>query len=257
MIFDLIAGLNESAAAEWTPAQLFLNGEVGFWLDASDLSTLFQDQMGVTPVTASGDQVGLWKNKVTQVVQTDYNFIQSTAAARPKYNVSSGKSTVQYDGVDDMLNSTLGVGVVVWPNGFTCCMGQFKTTTGASTARKALYGASSNVVNIQNQAGGSGQPGNIFGQLFGQTLNSSNLISATLPNVITMSGKISAQPITLTVNGVTTVGGTNPSSSNTSQTFRLVGDAANDCSISQIVLINRLLTPTELTQLQTFIGSKQ
>jgi hypothetical protein len=41
------------------PALLFANGEPGAWYDPSDLSTLFQDSAGTTPVTAAGQPVGL------------------------------------------------------------------------------------------------------------------------------------------------------------------------------------------------------
>ena len=46
-----------------SPQRLFTDGSNGFWLDASDQSTLFQDSAGDTPVTALGDPVGLWLDK--------------------------------------------------------------------------------------------------------------------------------------------------------------------------------------------------
>lgn len=45
------------------PDMLFANGEQGAWYDPSDLSTLFQDAAGTTPVTADGDPVGLLLDK--------------------------------------------------------------------------------------------------------------------------------------------------------------------------------------------------
>lgn len=42
---------------------LFLNNEQGVWYDPSDLSTLFQDSAGTTPVTAAGQPVGLILDK--------------------------------------------------------------------------------------------------------------------------------------------------------------------------------------------------
>lgn len=45
------------------PNQLFTNDEQGAWYDPSDLSTLFQDAAGTTPVTADGDPVGLMLDK--------------------------------------------------------------------------------------------------------------------------------------------------------------------------------------------------
>ncbi|PJK29972.1 hypothetical protein [Minwuia thermotolerans] len=44
-------------------AFLFAGGEEGAWYDPSDLSTLFQDSVGTTPVTADGDPVGLMLDK--------------------------------------------------------------------------------------------------------------------------------------------------------------------------------------------------
>lgn len=43
--------------------QLFANGEPGFWLDPSDLSTMYQDAAGTTPVTAVEQPVGLILDK--------------------------------------------------------------------------------------------------------------------------------------------------------------------------------------------------
>lgn len=47
----------------WSPASLFRAGEQGGWYDPSDLTTLFQDSFGTTPVTASGQPVGLALDK--------------------------------------------------------------------------------------------------------------------------------------------------------------------------------------------------
>lgn len=47
----------------WSPLALFAAGEVGVWYDPSDLSTLFQDSAGTTPVTALGQPVGLMLDK--------------------------------------------------------------------------------------------------------------------------------------------------------------------------------------------------
>ena len=47
----------------FSPADLFLNGEQGAWYDPSDLTTMFQDIYGTTPVTADGQTVGLILDK--------------------------------------------------------------------------------------------------------------------------------------------------------------------------------------------------
>lgn len=50
-------------SSTFTPASLFAAGEVGAWYDPSDFSTMFQDSAGTTPVTATGQPVGLILDK--------------------------------------------------------------------------------------------------------------------------------------------------------------------------------------------------
>ena len=51
------------AGSNWSPMALFAAGEQGAWYDPSDLSTLFQNSAGTTPVTALGQPVGLMLDK--------------------------------------------------------------------------------------------------------------------------------------------------------------------------------------------------
>lgn len=48
---------------EYNVRNLFANNEQGFWYDNNDLSTLFQDAAGTTPVTGPGQPVGLQLDK--------------------------------------------------------------------------------------------------------------------------------------------------------------------------------------------------
>jgi len=50
-------------ATAFSPLSLFAGGEQGVWYDPSDLSTMFQDSLGTTPVTAAGQPVGLILDK--------------------------------------------------------------------------------------------------------------------------------------------------------------------------------------------------
>jgi hypothetical protein len=56
-----VAGFGVSE--QFSPASLFSAGEQGAWYDPSDLSTLFQDSAGTTPVTAVEQSVGLMLDK--------------------------------------------------------------------------------------------------------------------------------------------------------------------------------------------------
>lgn len=59
----ILGTLAQFQRAIFNPMSLFMNGEPGVWYDPSDLSTLFQDSNGVTPVTATGQPVGLMLDK--------------------------------------------------------------------------------------------------------------------------------------------------------------------------------------------------
>lgn len=56
-------GLVAAARSFFDPLSLFAAGEQGVWYDPSDLSTLFQDSAGTTPVTAAGQPVGRMLDK--------------------------------------------------------------------------------------------------------------------------------------------------------------------------------------------------
>jgi hypothetical protein len=69
------------------------------WLDASDLTTLFQDSAGTIPVTTDGDPVGRWNDKSGN----GRNFTQSSSSQRPTYRTSGGYHWVEFDGSDDWM----------------------------------------------------------------------------------------------------------------------------------------------------------
>jgi hypothetical protein len=90
------------------PASLFANGEQGAWYDPSDLSTLFQDSAGTTPVTTAGQPVG----KMLDKSGNDNHATQATSAARPTYQTAGGLHYLAFDGVDDaMATGTITPGV--------------------------------------------------------------------------------------------------------------------------------------------------
>jgi len=79
---------------------LFVAGEQGAWYDPSDLSTLFQDAAGTTPVTALGQPVGLMLDKSGN----GNHASQATSTARPTLGQdANGKRYLKFDGVDDFL----------------------------------------------------------------------------------------------------------------------------------------------------------
>ena len=73
---------------------------LGLWLDASDLSTLFQNVAGSTPVTTDSEIVGTWLDKHT----TNFDLTaQADDTTRPTYHTSAGVHWVEGDGANDLL----------------------------------------------------------------------------------------------------------------------------------------------------------
>ena len=83
----------------FSPASLFAGGIAGAWYDPSDLSTLFQDSAGTTPVTASGQPVG----KMLDKSGNGNHATQATSAKRPTYTAGGGLHWLAFDGTDDAM----------------------------------------------------------------------------------------------------------------------------------------------------------
>jgi hypothetical protein len=84
----------------FNPATLFAGGVQGAWYDPSDITTLFQDAAGTTPVTAAGQPVGLIQDKSGN----GYHATQ-TGTLRPTFQQSDGLSFLAFDGSNDGLDS--------------------------------------------------------------------------------------------------------------------------------------------------------
>lgn len=84
------------AGAGFSPASLFASGEQGAWYDPSDLSTMFQDSAGTTPVTAVGQPVGLILDKSQGLalgpeLVTNGSFDVGTGWSLTNSTISGGK----------------------------------------------------------------------------------------------------------------------------------------------------------------------
>jgi len=87
------------SGSRFSPLSLFTTSEPGFWYDPSDLTTMFQDTAGTTPVTTPGQTVARINDKSGR----ENNATQATAASRPTYgthpivgirNVAQGSADV-------------------------------------------------------------------------------------------------------------------------------------------------------------------
>jgi len=83
----------------FSPSALFANGEEGGWYDPSDLSTLFEED-GTTPASVNGP-VG----KILDKSGNGNHLIQTTETKCPTLKLASGLYYLEFDGVDDGLQS--------------------------------------------------------------------------------------------------------------------------------------------------------
>lgn len=79
------------------------------WFDFSDLTTLFQDNTRVTPVTANNQVIG----GVTDKSGGGFHATQTVAGRKPLYktNIQNGRGCAYFDGSDDALLHALTVSV--------------------------------------------------------------------------------------------------------------------------------------------------
>jgi hypothetical protein len=94
-----------AGSAAFTPTSIT---GLALWLDASDLTTLWQDSGRTTPVAANSDPVGAWDDKSGNA----RHFTQATSSKRVSYltNLVNGLPALDDDGGDDALEG---------PNAFT------------------------------------------------------------------------------------------------------------------------------------------
>jgi len=92
----MISGIVRSV---FSVVSLFKDGQQGVWYDPSDLTTLFQDSAGTTPVTADGQPVGLMLDKSGN----SNHAVQTVSSKRPTYKTNGTLHWLQPDGVDDYM----------------------------------------------------------------------------------------------------------------------------------------------------------
>ena len=178
----------------WNPSAIFYNGEIGAWYDPSDITTLFQDNLGATPVTAVGQTVG----RILDKSGRGNHATQATLAQRPTYQIDSGGFPyLSFDGVDDgMLTGTITPGtnkVQVFSgvrklSDATAVIAEFSANRSANSGAWTILGT-------------TGYSWGSRGSLLPASVNSS-AIAAPVTNVLTGIGDIGADVQTLRINGI-------------------------------------------------------
>lgn len=129
--------------ASSSPASLFAASEPGVWYDPSDLSTLFQDSAGTTPVTAPAQTVGLILDKSGR----GNNATQATSAQRPTYGINPITGTRNLLLATNTL-ATQSVTVIAVAQTLSFTGTGTVTLTGASTAGPLVGTGANNRVSL-------------------------------------------------------------------------------------------------------------
>lgn len=221
------------------------------WYDPGDITTLFQDSAGTTPVTASGQPVG----KMLDKSGNGYHATQATSTLRPIYTVSSGNSYLVFDGVDDELDFPVAT-ITLAAVGHTLAMGYQKTGTNyAFGGGSASTNGPINILHAVNAP-------RLYCLRSGGTVDLTSSISLTGDKVVRGMLDRAGLSHSVFVDGAS--GGsavaTNTDLSNASSTNYSIG-GANAApfggNIHGVILLNRLVTGAEAAKIDTYLGAKQ
>ena len=125
----------------FSPSSLFFGGIPGAWYDPTDLSTMFQDSTGTTPVTAVEQPVG----RILDKSGNANHATQATAASRPTYRARYNLLTQSEDfsqAVWTKTSSTVSANTSVAPDGTTTA------DTLAEAAAVSFHGANHQSVSV-------------------------------------------------------------------------------------------------------------
>lgn len=193
----------------FTPYSLFSSGQQGFWYDPSDFSTMFQDAAGTTPVTATGQAVGLIRDKSGK----GNHASQASATSRPLLQQdASGFYYLSFDGSNDSL-ATAAIDFTATDK-MSLCLGVRKNADGANAIIAELS------VSRAANAGSFALLGpgtNVTGDYLFRSRGSIDAVTAATPasyaapitNVLTCLGDISGDVSNLRINGALVVTGSN------------------------------------------------
>lgn len=255
---------------QFHPRQLFRAGEPGIIFDPSDLSNVFQDAAGTTPVTGVEQPVGL----ILDQSGRGNHASQSTAAARPVLKRSGdGRYYLFFDGVDDCLftgNINFSAN-----DKMSACAGVRKL----SDAAIGIVAELSATIASNNGSFNIAAPGSIFATTanFATALKGDgsftgydcNLYAAPFSAVITALYDIGAgsrvNEVIPRVNGLvnqSTPGGSANTGSGNFGNYPLYVGRRNNSTLSfngnlySLVIIGRLLSDIEIQQVERWINRK-
>lgn len=186
----------------FNPSALLAGSTAFAWYDPSDLTTLFQDAAGTTPVTATGQSVA----RINDKSGNGFHATQSGASSLcPTYQVdAAGRPYLAFDGVDDFLLTP-----TVTPNAdkvqvFAGLRKLSDAVVGVVVEASAAAASNNGVFNITSPAAPATASYRFAskGTIIAQATYTDASVTAPSTNVLTGLGDIGGDTTTLRANGV-------------------------------------------------------
>lgn len=254
MRIDYSIGMNSPARRRSIspPIALFTAGTTGFLYDPAQMSTLFQDAAGTVPVTAANQPVG----RIKDLSGLGNHAVQTTASARPLYKTDGTKHWLEFDGVNDHLNTS----VISWASfKATIGTGIFK---GVDTRATIIDGVGAPRFSIE----APGPSGADFAAFLWSTLTVTATVrhasAAPVAGVLVANFDMTNRKVGMALNGGTALSAFAASGSGVvSDGAYSIGRRSGSAQYLKgklygLMGISRILTSTETTQLTSFLNAR-
>ncbi|TXG80761.1 MAG: hypothetical protein E6R13_07620 [Spirochaetes bacterium] len=222
---------------------------VSAWFDASDLSTLFQDNTGLTPITSDAQTIGLWKDKSGN----SNNALQVTAGSRPIYKIAiqNSKSGIQFTGTQHI--DTIQT------------FNPFSLTLFVAAKRNATVGATMGIISLTDSVSGGSRVSFPGSNVLNARVASSSVTAATTGTVLANIGFVGGMAIDTTnvtvLLNAESVNATH-SASSANRIIRIGGLNVNTTAslfggnIYEILMYNSKLSSTDITATINYLNTK-
>lgn len=224
---------------------------LALWLDASDLTTLFQDSVVSTPVAANGDPVGKWNDK-----SGNNNHVTQAGAStiKPTYQtgIQNGKAALSFDGGDYLDSVTTFVNYPLTILGVARTDATTGVSRGLATVRhstnfgaRAILSSGDSIqatvgpTDVSRSATGAVGANTTF--LFGMRADASNLY-AIKDGVLSSTAAHAAS----SVSNIVRIGGFNVNSTATLMQGHIM----------EVLLYTTALSDEQISQLSSYLNSK-
>jgi len=240
----------------FSPASLFASSEAGDWFDPSDLSKMWQDTAGTTPVTTDSQTVARIDGQ-----QGVVSLRQADAAKRPQYKTSGGLHWLRFDGTDDNLISSANLAFSgTDASTVAAAVTKRNTSTEGDIIAYGYLGPDNGTFGI-----GAGTANNYGAVSRGTALvfgGTASIFTSPITNVVLQNAEVTSPVLNLRVNGIERFNSnsTQGSGNYANTTMRVATRGGTDyllnCDLYFMLIRGVRTTGADLASLETYAGAK-